>query len=161
MARSDEKRADWVSVPVRYLFWSIWVHLVWEIAQLPLFTIWTTGTLGQKAFAVVHCTGGDAMIAGFALLVALILFGRPSWPESSTVAVYAASLALGIGYTIYSEWLNTSVRAAWAYSELMPVLPGLGTGLSPLLQWLVVPTLAMWVALGHAPWVQNTIKENS
>lgn len=152
---------NWVQALRRYLCASIAANLVWEILQLPLFTIWKTGTIGQKAFAVVHCTGGDAMIAGFALVSALILFGRPAWPNRATAAVYAASLVLGIGYTIYSEWLNTSVRASWAYSELMPILPVLGTGVSPLLQWLVVPTLAMWVALGHAPWLRDPLKESS
>jgi hypothetical protein len=93
--------------------------------------------------------------------VALILLGRRSWPNRATASTYAVNLVIGIGYTIYSEWLNTSVRAAWAYSKLMPVLPGLGTGLSPLLQWLVVPTLAMWLALGHAPWTRNTIRDCS
>jgi hypothetical protein len=147
-----EIEARWLGALVRYLGWSMLGHLTWETIQLPLFTIWTTGTIGQKAFAVVHCTGGDVMIAAGTLLIALIVFGRSSWPNNATAAVYAASLGLGIGYTIYSEWLNTSVRAAWAYSEFMPVLPGLGTGIAPLLQWLVVPTLAMWMVLGHAPW---------
>jgi len=32
----------------------------------------------------------------------------------------------------------------WAYSEAMPHLPVLGTGLLPLLQWLVIPPLVLW-----------------
>jgi hypothetical protein len=56
--------------------------------------------------------------------------------------VAVAAMALGLGYTAFSEWLNIGVRRAWAYSDLMPVLPWLGTGLSPLAQWLVVPALA-------------------
>lgn len=39
--------------------------------------------------------------------------------------------------------LNTVFRRAWAYSELMPTLPWLGTGLAPLLQWLLIPPLAL------------------
>ena len=49
---------------------------------------------------------------------------------------------LGAAYTIFSERLNVQVRRSWAYTAAMPVLPGLGTGLAPLLQWLVVPSLA-------------------
>ena len=60
----------------RYLGVSIVANLVWEILQLPLYTIWTTGTRKQQAFAVVHCTVGDAMIAGLSLLAALALFAR-------------------------------------------------------------------------------------
>ena len=53
------------------------------------------------------------------------------------------AVAFGIAYTIYSEWLNTTVRQSWAHSPLMPVLPLIGTGLSPILQWLVVPSLTL------------------
>jgi hypothetical protein len=52
------------------------------------------------------------------------------------------AILFGLGYTIMSEWLNTAVWVSWSYSSVMPVLPWLGTGLSPLLQWLVVPALA-------------------
>ena len=66
-----------------------------------------------------------------------------------------SSLAFGVGYTIYSEWLNISVRGSWTYSDLMPVVPVIGTGLAPLLQWFVVPTLALWIAIGREPWVDE------
>ena len=38
---------------------------------------------------------------------------------------------LGAGYTVYSEYLNTTVRRPWAYAGLMPVLPWRGTGWRP------------------------------
>ena len=46
-------------------------------------------------------------------------------------------------YTVYSEYLNTVVRGAWAYTEWMPTVPWLGTGLSPLAQWLIIPTVTL------------------
>lgn len=54
----------------------------------------------------------------------------------------ATTIVIGIGYTVYSEWVNTAVRKTWEYSKLMPIIPFLGTGLSPLMQWLIVPTVA-------------------
>ena len=140
-------RADWPKALRRYLEVSVAANLAWEILQLPLYTLWSTGTRSAQTFAVLHCTVGDAMIAGLALLVALALFGRATWPSAGAARVYAASLAFGVAYTIYSEWLNVSVRGSWAYSDLMPVVPVIGTGLSPLLQWFVVPTVAQWVAV--------------
>ena len=155
MSTHQNRITDWPRALRRYLGVSLLAHLGWEILQLPLYTLWSTGKFQQKAFAVAHCTLGDAMIAGLSLLVALALFARASWPHASVAHVYWASLALGVGYTIYSEWLNISVRGSWAYSELMPIVPLLGTGLAPLLQWLVVPTLALRVAIGRAPWVDD------
>jgi hypothetical protein len=89
------------------------------------------------------------MIAGLSLLVALALFGQTKSPRANYVRVYWAILVFGAGYTIFSEWLNTSVRGSWTYSELMPVVPLIGTGIAPLLQWLVIPPLALWCAMGQ------------
>ena len=116
MSMEQEHRAEWPQALRRYLGVSIVGNLVWEILQLPLYTLWTTGTRKQQAFAVVHCTVGDAMIAGLSLLVALALFARTTWPSAGVTRVYAAGLAFGVGYTIYSEWLNTGVRGSWAFS---------------------------------------------
>ena len=54
------------------------------------------------------------------------------------------TIAFGLAYTVFSEWLNVVVRAAWAYADWMPIIPiaGLRIGLSPLLQWIVVPGAA-------------------
>ncbi len=146
---------DWHQALRRYLVVSFLAHLIWEILQLPLYTVWTTGTLAQQTFAVLHCTVGDTMIAGLSMLLALALFARATWPSTGVVRVLVAGLAIGVAYTVYSEWLNVSVRRSWAYSDLMPVVPVLGTGLAPLLQWLVVPTLAQWVAIGRPPWIDH------
>lgn len=121
-------------------------NLVWEVLQLPLYTIWTTGTAHEIAFAVVHCTGGDVLIALSALTLALIAVGTKSWPADSHRWVMLVTLALGVGYTIFSEWLNVIVRSSWTYSPLMPVVPILNVGLSPLLQWTVVPFVALCLA---------------
>ncbi len=151
----QDKPADWPRALRLYLGVSLVAHLGWEILQLPLYTLWSTGTLRQQAFAVVHCTLGDAMIAGLSLLLGLALFARATWPRAGVARVYWASLAFGVGYTIYSEWLNISVRGSWAYSDLMPVMPVIRTGLAPLLQWFVVPTLALWFAIKRAPWADD------
>ena len=155
MGLDQDHTAGWPRALRLYLGVSLAAHLGWEVLQLPLYTLWSTGTLRQQAFAVVHCTLGDAMIAGLSLLVALALFARAAWPRASDTRVYLACLAFGAGYTIYSEWLNVIVRGSWSYADLMPVMPVIGTGLAPLLQWFVVPTLALWAAIGRAPWLDG------
>ncbi len=143
---------DWIVALRRYLVVSLAAHLLWEIAQLPLYTLWTTDPVQRQAFAILHCTAGDAMIAGLTLLVALSFFAPVDWPREGMRLVWIATVGLGAGYTVYSEWLNIHVRGNWAYSDLMPTVPVIGTGLSPLLQWLVVPTLALWIATRRRPW---------
>jgi hypothetical protein len=138
--------ANWLRGLQAYIAISLLAHLGWEILQLPLYTIWTTGTAREMAFAVLHCTGGDALIALTALTVALVFVGTEEWPAESHWRVILMAVALGIAYTIFSEWLNIVVRKSWAYSPLMPVVSILKMGLSPLLQWIVVPILALTCA---------------
>jgi hypothetical protein len=147
MGANAQQPEGWLRVLRVYAGASALGHLAWEILHLPLYTLWTTGTSSEKAFAVGHCTAGDIMIATLSLLAALVVFGTSPWPAERAGMVFAAVLIIGLSYTIFSEWLNTTVRASWAYSEAMPTLPVIGTGLSPLLQWIVVPSAAMSVAL--------------
>lgn len=136
-------RATWRLFALRYVPLVAAFNFVWEVLQLPLYTIWRDASAAEIAYAVAHCTLGDIGIGGFALLAALAVV-RPGPPPSWPLArVGGLTTALAVAYTMYSEWLNTTVREAWAYSELMPVLPVTGIGLSPLAQWLVIPTLAL------------------
>ena len=138
--------SNWLSGLRRYLMVTTIANLFWETAHLPLYTIWTDGTLRENVFAVLHCTGGDVLIALSAWAFAVLLAGRPCWPIEGTWRVAVLTVMAGFAYTLFSEWLNTAVRQSWTYSPWMPVLPGLGTGLSPALQWLVIPSLALWAA---------------
>lgn len=149
---AGEHGSHWLQSTRIFLGVSAIGHLIWEILQLPLFVIWSAGTGREIVFAIFHCLAGDLMIATLSLVAAFVCFGSPAWPRERFIKVMTATLAIGIGYTVFSEWLNTTVRKAWAYSELMPTLPMLGTGLSPLLQWLVVPIIgfaAIWHRRGR------------
>jgi hypothetical protein len=99
-----------------------------------------------------RCAGGDVLIALASLTLALLLAGNGSWPRERFGPVAAVTVAAGVAYTVFSKWLNVVVRAAWAYSDLMPVVPlfGMEVGLSPLLQWLVVPLAAL-------AWARRTV----
>lgn len=122
-------------------------NLVWEFAHLPFYTLWETGTTSEIIFAAVHCTGGDILIALSSIMLALFLAGNSSWPSARGLPVITLTLISGLGYTVFSEWLNIAVRQAWAYRDLMPVIPILGTGLSPILQWIIIPLAGFYFAL--------------
>jgi hypothetical protein len=122
-------------------------NLVWETLQLPLYTIWKTETAGEQIFAIVHCLLGDLLIAISALTLALFIAGDESWPTARFWHIAVLALVFGVAYTIVSEWRNVTVRSAWAYSDWMPVVSvfDLKIGLSPLLQWVIVPAAAFTI----------------
>jgi hypothetical protein len=137
---------NWLAALRAYLLTVAVADLLWEMAHLPLYTLWRAGTPGERLFAIVHCTAGDLLIALGSLTCGLMLAGHRDWPARRFVIVAALTLTFGFSYTVFSEWLNVVDRKSWAYSELMPVVSiyGLDLGVSPLLQWMVVPALALY-----------------
>lgn len=129
-------------------------HLLWEIVQLPLYTLWRTASRGELAFAVLHCTGGDVLIAMNVLLASVVLLRAWSWPRAQALHIAALAIPLGIAYTAFSEWLNVYVRQSWGYDPAMPTVPILGyqIGVSPLAQWLIVPAAVLAVLASMRRW---------
>ena len=83
------------------------------------------------------------LIAGASLLLAWTLRNAAPGVLGGFSKVALVTVVLGLIYTIFSEWLNTEIRGSWAYAEIMPVVPVIGAGLSPLLQWIIVPSLGL------------------
>jgi hypothetical protein len=79
-------QADWLTALRVYLLVLAGGTLVWEAAHLPLYTIWRSGTWCENAFAVVHCTGGDLLIAAGSLTLAFILGSVDGHREAITAA---------------------------------------------------------------------------
>lgn len=138
---------SWLSILRFYLIFVTLGNLFWETAQLPLYTIWREGTARQLAIADLHCTAGDVLIATASIVAGLLVAGH-GWPDRLDAyrRVALAAIVIGVTYTVFSEWLNIVVRRSWAYSELMPVIPLVNAGLSPVLQWMVVPLAGFWFA---------------
>ncbi len=136
----------WQHALRRYMVASLLGHAIWEVAQLPLYTLWHEATARQVAVATLHCLGGDLAIASTVLVAALVLAGHQNWPGRYAGRVAALVLLLGIAYTGWSEYSNAIVKRTWSYTPAMPLVPWLGIGITPLLQWLIVPSFALLVA---------------
>jgi hypothetical protein len=127
------------------------LNAAWEVLQLPFYTLWRDGTAAEIAYALAHCTAGDLLIGiAAACAAAVIASASPVFRPARPTVFLAAFLMLGVVYTVYSEWLNVHVRESWSYSDLMPLLPPFGTGLTPLLQWVAVPLMTWWIVLRPA-----------
>ncbi|HXM82875.1 MAG TPA: hypothetical protein VN929_13225 [Burkholderiales bacterium] len=132
----------------RYLPWLAVLSLGWEIAQLPLYTLWKQATPAYMGFAVAHCTVGDVLIGALALMLSLQMTRAHSPEQWRRARIAVLTVIAAVSYTALSEWLNTVALRSWEYSSLMPRirLGEIEPGLSPLAQWLVIPPLALWLA---------------
>ncbi len=116
-------------------------NLLWEVWQVPLYTLVDEQNTATAAYAVVHCTLGDASIAAVTFALTCMLLGNAYWPARRPWRGIAIGMVLGLAYTVFSEWYNVHQIGAWAYSPSMPLIAGIG--LSPLLQWLLIPPVTL------------------
>ena len=77
-------------------------HFIWEAGQLPLYTLWWTGTPRAIVIALIHCTGGDLLITVTSLTAALVLAWRLRWRPFGWRMIFTA-IILGAAYTVFSE----------------------------------------------------------
>ncbi|MBI3146840.1 MAG: hypothetical protein HYZ18_16600 [Pseudogulbenkiania sp.] len=141
---------SWSFILRRYLPRLALCSLVWEIVQLPFYTLWAEPHVGWIAIAVAHCTVGDVMIGATALILSMILSGAGepvNWPR---IKLNVITVVLAVTYSLLSERVNLA-RGSWAYSAWMPVLPVIEVGLAPLLQWVIVPIATWWWANRQPP----------
>lgn len=92
---------------------------------------------------------GDAFIALVAFWAGALVDRSRDWLMRPRLSSWAAYLGSGVAITVALEWWATEVAERWRYAPEMPILPGLGTGMAPVLQWLVLPPLVLALARGQ------------
>ena len=56
-------------------------------------------------------------------------------------------MAVGVGFTVVVEYVSVYHLARWSYAPAMPLVAGLGV--VPLVQWIVLPLLTLWLTRRH------------
>lgn len=127
------------------LFWAIsfLIHFLWEMLQVPFYQNMAESSHAQVIWTCTQATFGDANIALIAYLVAALTVRSLAWLYPVSCKALLVYLLVGLLITVFFEYLATEVLDRWTYSAQMPTLPLIGTGLLPILQWLIVPLLSL------------------
>ena len=115
---------------------AVGVNYAWELAQAPLYVAVDFPT------AFVHCfiasLGDGLMVLALYGVVALVARAT-DWYVRPAPAHYAALAAAGVAIAFAVEWWGLHAAKRWQYSGLMPLIPGTGIGLAPVLQMVLLP----------------------
>ena len=120
------------------------LNLVWELAQVPLFADMPSAKHWHAILVCGRATLGDVAIALTSFWAVAASTHTRAWVLRPTAGQLTGFVTAGVLLTIVMEWLATKVLGRWTYAETMPVIPLLGVGLSPVLQWLVLPPIVVW-----------------
>ena len=130
-------------------FFSFMLHFVWEFVQVPTYADMAEMAHWEAIKLCMSATFGDVGFALTAFWIASLAARRRDWllrPERLQVLIF---VGVGIALTVGFEYYYTNVSLRWTYSDAMPLVPPFGTGLSPLMQWLIIPPLVIWLTRRH------------
>lgn len=119
----------------------------WEFLQAPLFKEMAEAAHWEAVKICTRATIGDAviMLVAYSSVAAGAL--DRTWFREPRRLQMTAFIAIGVSITIGIEHFATRTDqwvVNWEYAPSMPTLPLLGTGLTPILQWILLPPLVIW-----------------
>ena len=120
------------------------LNFPWEFLQVPFFLGMATAPHWDAIQFCTRASLGDAGIAVAAFWAVAVAVRSRNWVRHPRPREVLGFVAVGVAITIVFEWLATGVLGRWAYADTMPVVPLLGVGLLPLLQWTLLPPLIVW-----------------
>jgi hypothetical protein len=120
------------------------LNFPWEFWQVPFHEEIPDARHWDAVLACTQATFGDALIAVVAFWIVAAGARSRDWIMNPTARSVTGFVAVGVAITVILEWISTRLLDRWSYSELMPTIPLLGTGLVPVLQWILLPPLIVW-----------------
>ena len=141
------KSADDVADFKHFVFNTAWVAFVlnfaWELAQMPLYKN-APYDLAHIAFCALATVADVIMVLLIYFCFALI-YKKPLWVASLTAfRIFLLMLVGGLG-AILAELRHLSA-GNWAYDDDMPIIPIVNVGLSPFLQFMLLPALIYYLS---------------
>ena len=120
------------------------IYFAWEMLQMPAFRgvpdSWLAAT-GVCALATI----GDAVVVLALFALAGLTFRDPRWFSPPRIGRYAVIVMAGLMLQIMIERVALCRLGWWSYRDVQPIVPGLGVGVLPLLQPIVLLPLTFWL----------------
>ncbi len=135
---------DIVESPATNVFaFAFLLNLPWELLQVPFFSALPESSHWGGIVQCGRAALGDAVITVSAFAMVAARHGR-HWIRELTFKRVAIFVVLGLVVTVIIEALSTGPLGRWTYADSMPTLPLLGTGVLPIVQWVLLPPLVVW-----------------
>lgn len=120
------------------------LNFVWEMWQIPFYEAMPGKPHLLAVWQCTRATFGDVLIMLVAFWTVAAIARSRGWMLQPNRRQMLGFVGMSVLITIGMEEISLQL-GRWAYAEIMPTLPVLGTGLLPLAQWFVLPPLVVWL----------------
>ncbi len=122
---------------------SLLLNFAWEMLQMPFFK-----GMDLNWRATVFCavaSVADTLMVMLLYLGFAIIYKESFWVKQMSWQRILLLILVGFIGAVLAELKHTSA-GDWSYSNYMPVLPVLGVGIVPLLQFMVLPAIIYFLS---------------
>ncbi len=130
-----------------FLF-SFLLNFVWEISQMGFYSTLGMGDISDyRNFVLIHWQVSlkDALMVALVYLMIGMIMRNWEWPGRFNFG-WAILLVSLPAWQAIVEYYSVHIYGRWGYAESMPLISGIG--LLPILQMLILPSLAILLARG-------------
>ena len=133
---------------------SFFLHLLWESLQAPLYEGYSS--FGQHFWICLKATVTGDMFFMFVIYTTLAIVYRDLFwiaDRSSYIhpATWVISILIGGLLAVSFEFWAVYVDHRWQYTDLMPIIPILQIGVTPILQMVFIPILMIFLSSRFVP----------
>ncbi len=132
---------------INILIFAFLLNYPWEFLQTPLFEGMAAAPHWEALKVCTRATFGDAGIMLIAYWSVALASSDRWWFRAPSRLQMLGFIAVGVIITVVIEHFatqSTNPAWGWRYADTMPTIPVLGVGLTPLLQWILIPPLVIW-----------------
>lgn len=129
---------------INVVVFSFLLNFVWEMWQIPFFAAVPGDPHWVGVAACTRATFGDAGLSLVAFWCVAAVARSRRWIVDASTGQVLGFVALGLVATVILEALATGPAGRWSYGPSMPRLPVLGTGIVPMVQWVLLPPALVW-----------------
>ncbi len=134
-------------------------NFAWELAQSPLYV--GMDNFSRMWSVCLPASLGDGALALLIFAVGWLVLRQRDWFVRPRIRGYALMLVTGLVIATGIELVAVYVMRLWEYAKQMPLVPGLGAGLAPIAQMLLLPPLIFHIVARLAAWRSRAAKDTS
>ncbi|MBY0433299.1 MAG: hypothetical protein K2U26_04235 [Cyclobacteriaceae bacterium] len=119
------------------------VNFIWETSHAPLYQghHYSINSFSILALASV----ADAIMLILLYSIVSLILKHPYWVRRLSVPRILCVMFVGGTGAVVSEVLHIHA-GDWTYAPTMPIIPLANVGISPVLQFMIVPLLVYWIS---------------
>jgi hypothetical protein len=131
-----------------FISWSFFLNFFWEVVQTYFYTL-KDSPFRTMLYGWIHCTLGDVLLTLLPFWFISMMSRNRRWFLSLNRLNFIGLMTIGVVSTVISERVNVHILKSWAYNQSMPIIPWLNVGLTPILQWVIIPPVAILLVRHH------------